>query len=594
MKASSFEQAYNLALSHHRQGQLMEADRHYAEALRLKPDLVEAHNNRGAIRQMAGDWAGALACYDAAIGFRSDYAEALSNRGNVLIQLRRYDEALISFDRALALTPGRPSALNGRAGILVKLKRFEEALAAYRQLRGIDRQNPYALGGMTIAAMNLCDWNTVERITPEVTRAIADSTAVVAPFPFLGLSDDRALQLKCAQNAVAELGLSATAPLWRGERYDHARIRLGYVSSDFCQHPVPLLIARLIEGHDRSRFEVTGFSTGLNDGSPIRTRIEKAFDRFHDMQGRTPASIARLVRALEVDILVDLTGHTEGDHFELLALRPCPIQVNYLGYPGTSGTAWLDYLLADPVVAPFEHQSFFSEKIVQLPDCYFPTSYGALSQVPSRTEAGLPQEGFVFCSFNNSWKITRRIFDVWMRLLQAVPESVLWLLQSSSGFRDNLRREAQARGILPERLIFAPRLSPEHHLARQPLADLVLDTSPYNGHMTTSDALWSGVPVVTIRGNAFAGRVAASQLAAVGMHELTTSRLDDYENLGLTLARDPALLKAVRGKLARHRSTAPLFDAARLVQNVESAFAAMHAIQIRGEQSRSFRVGSSA
>src|SRR5579863_3074533 len=241
MKAP-FEQAYILALSHHREGRLKEADRLYAEALKLKPDLVEAHNNRGAIRQMAGDWAGALACYDAAIRIRHDYAEALANRGNVLIQLRRYDQALASFDRALAITPGRPSALNGRAGVLAKLKRFEEALAAYGQLRTADRENPYALGGMLIAAMNLCDWKSVERITPEVKRGIANGTMVVAPFPFLGLSDDNALQLRCAQNAIGELRLAAVPPLWHGKRYRHQRIRLGYISSDFCQHPVPLLI----------------------------------------------------------------------------------------------------------------------------------------------------------------------------------------------------------------------------------------------------------------------------------------------------------------------------------------------------------------
>ncbi|HEX4273158.1 MAG TPA: tetratricopeptide repeat protein, partial [Rhizomicrobium sp.] len=328
-----FERAYSDALTHHRAGRLAEADRLYAQALTLNPALVEAHYNRGAIRQLAGDWAGALSCYDAALRARPDYAEALSNRGNVLIQLRRYDQALASFDQALAITPGRPSALNGRAGVLFKLKRFEEALAAYRQLRTADRDNPYALGGMLIAAMNLCDWPAVERIAPEVKRGIASGTAVVAPFPFLGFSDDKALQLKCARNAVAELGLSPVPPLWRGERHHHDRVRLGYISSDFCQHPVPLLIARLIELHDRERFEVYGFSTGLNDNSPIRARIEKAFDRFHDVQGQPAHVVANLLRQQEVDILIDLTGHTEGDHFEILGHRPCPVQVNYLGYP---------------------------------------------------------------------------------------------------------------------------------------------------------------------------------------------------------------------------------------------------------------------
>ena len=580
-----------LALSHHRQGRLEEADRLYAQAVKLKPDLVEAHNNRGAIRQIAGDWTGALSCYNAAIRFRPDYAEALANRGNVLIQLRRYDEALVSFNLALAQTPGRPSALNGRAGVLAKLKRFDEALAAYGQLRTADRENPYALGGMLIAAMNLCDWKSVERITPEVKRGIANGATVVAPFPFLGLSDDNALQLKCAQNAIAELGLAAVPPLWRGERYGHDRIRLGYVSSDFCQHPVPLLIAQLIEAHDRSRFEVLGFSTGLDDNSPIRARIEKAFDRFHDVQGRRPAAIAQLIREQEVDILVDLTGHTEGDHFEILNMRPCPIQVNWLGYPGTSGSASLDFILADATVAPFEQQTNFSEKIVQLPHCYFPTSYGALLPAPSRPQAGLPDQGFVFSSFNNSWKITRPIFEAWMRLLNAVPGSVLWLLDSSTGFRDTLRREALARGVSADRLVFAPRVSPDQHLARQPLADLVLDTSPYNGHMTTSDALWAGVPLVTLAGRAFAGRVAASQLVAIGMDELITDSLPAYEALALKLAADPVLLSAMRGKLDRKRSLMPLFDIPRLVQNVESAFATMREIRTKGGAPHGFRVG---
>ena len=265
--------------------------------------------------------------------------------------------------------------------------------------------------------------------------------------------------------------------------------------------------------------------------------------------------------------------------------------MNWLGYPGTSGGTSLDYILADATVAPVEDQPFFSEKIVQLPDCYFPTSYGGIPAPPSRAEAGLPVEGFVFSSFNNSWKITRALFDVWMRLLNAVPASVLWLLESSPGFRDALRSEARARGVSPDRLVFAPRVSPDQHLARQPLADLVLDTSPYNGHMTSSDALWAGVPLVTLAGKAFAGRVAASQLAAIGMDELITASLPAYEALALKLATDPALLSAMREKLDRNRSLMPLFDIPRLVQNVESAFATMLEIRTKGGAPRGFRVG---
>ena len=570
-----FERIYDQALALHRQGRLAEADALYAQALALKPDLVEAHNNRGAIRQMAGDWEGALACYDGALRLRPDYVEALANRGNCLIQLRRWHDALAAFDKTLKLSPGRVSALNGRAGTLSKLKRFPQALAAYGQLHAADRQNPYALGGAAVAAMQMCDWDSGEKLRPAVEAGVARGTAIVPPFLFLGFSGNPALQLRCAQNAVAELSLPSVAPLWRGEAYGHARLRIGYLSADYCQHPVALLIAKLIEGHDRSRFEVLGFSTGPDDASAIRGRMAKAFDQFHDLRARGAAEIAQLIRRLEVDILVDLTGHTEGDHFAILNHRPAPVQVNWLGYPGTDGAPSLDYILADATVAPLGHEPFFSEKIVRLPDCYFPTAYDPCPVAPSRAEAGLPEAGFVFASFNNSWKITRDVFAVWLRLLQAVPGSVLWLLDANDSFRDNLRRAASSAGLDPARLIFAPRTDADSHLARQQLADLMLDTSPYNGHMTTSDALWAGVPLVTVLGTAFAGRVAASLLQTLGVPELITSSMEDYEALALTLAKDPAPLAGLRAKLASARTSSPLFNSDRMRQNVEDALLAM-------------------
>ena len=570
-----FERIYDQALALHRAGRLAEADAIYAQALVLKPDLVEAHNNRGAIRQMAGDWDGALACYDGALRLRPDYVEALANRGNCLIQLRRWPDALAAFDRTLQLSPGRVSALNGRAGTLSKLKRFPEALAAYGQLHAADRQNPYALGGMLVAAMQMCDWDTVEKLRPAMEAGVARGTAIVPPFLFLGFSGDPALQLRCAQNAIAELGLPAVPPLWRGERYGHSRLRIGYLSADYCQHPVALLLAEMIEGHDRARFEVLGFSTGPDDGSAIRGRMAKAFDQFVDLRGRGAAESAGLIRRLEVDILVDLTGHTEGDHFAILNYRPAPVQVNWLGYPGTDGAPSLDYILADRVVAPPGHEPFFSEKIVRLPDCYFPTAYDPSQPAPTRAEAGLPASGFVFTSFNNSWKITRTVFAAWLRLLGAVPGSVLWLLDANDAFKGNLRRAASAAGLDPARLIFAPRTDADSHLARQQLAGLMLDTSPYNGHMTTSDALWVGVPLVTMLGTAFAGRVAASQLETVGLPELITPSLEDYEALALALAKDPARLAALRAKLAAAPASSPLFDADRMRQNIEQALLAM-------------------
>jgi len=287
------------------------------------------------------------------------------------------------------------------------------------------------------------------------------------------------------------------------------------------------------------------------------------------------AESAALIRRLEVDILVDLTGHTEGDHLAILNYRPAPVQVNWLGYPGTDGAPSLDYILADRTVAPPGHEPFFSEKIVRLPDCYFPTAYDPCPPAPTRAEAGLSETGFIFASFNNSWKITRDVFSVWLRLLKAVPGSVLWLLDANDAFQSNLRRAASAAGLDPARLIFAPRIDTDSHLARQQLADLMLDTSPYNGHMTTSDALWVGVPLVTMLGTAFAGRVAASQLETMGLPELITSSLEDYEALALALAKDPARLAALRAKLAAARASSPLFDSDRMRQNIEDALLAM-------------------
>jgi protein O-GlcNAc transferase len=303
--------------------------------------------------------------------------------------------------------------------------------------------------------------------------------------------------------------------------------------------------------------------------------MAKAFDQFHDLRGRGADESAQLIRAAEVDVLVDLTGHTEGDHFAILNHRPAPVQVNWLGYPGTNGALSLDYILADATVAPPGREPFFSEKIMRLPGCYFPTSYDPCPPASSRAAAGLPATGFVFASFNNSWKITRDAFAAWLRLLKAVPDSVLWLLDANDAFRDNLRRAVSAAGLDPTRLIFAPRTDPDSHLARQQLADLMLDTAPYNGHMTTSDALWAGVPLVTMLGTAFAGRVAASQLETLGLPELITASLQDYEVVALALAKDPARLAVLRAKLAAARASSPLFDAGRMRQNVEQALLAM-------------------
>jgi protein O-GlcNAc transferase len=544
----------------------------YEYLLQLEPRHAGALNNLGVALWSLGRVTEALARHEAALAVMPDFVSALNNRANALAKLRRFEEALASTQRSLAIMPNQPLTMESRAAILLRLKRYRDALAAYEAILRADPVHRYALGGILTAAMNLCDWKTLERIGPLVKTAIAQESAVLPPYMVLALDDDPALQRACGRNAVMDqVGARAlpTAPA----PYRHGRIRIAYLSSDFCQHPVPALIVRLIELHDRSRFEVLGISTGLDDGSAIRARVARAFDQFHDVQARSPQDVAALLRKLEVDILVDLNGHTEGNNFEILAHRPAPLQVSYLGYPGSTGADFIDHVLADGIVAP--DAAAFSENVITLPDSYFANSYGWAGETPTRAQAGLPPDGFVFCAFNNSFKITAALFDVWMRLLEQVPGSVLWLLAANADFQANLRREAAARGVDPARLIFAGRADPDQHMARLALTDLMLDTAPFNGHMTSSDALWRGVPLVTMPGRSFASRVAASLLTAMEMPELIADSLQAYEALALKLAQDPALLKSLREKMAKNRDATALFDTDRLRRNIEAAYIAM-------------------
>ena len=383
------------------------------------------------------------------------------------------------------------------------------------------------------------------------------------------------------------------AGIWRGEVYAHDRIRVAYLSGDFREHPVGYLTAGLFEHHDKARFETTAISFGADRDSPMRDRIKGAFENFIDVGRQSDHDIADLVRRLEIDIAVDLMGFTIHNRLGVLARRPAPIQVNYLGYSGTMGADCFDYILADATVIPEEQRAFYSEQVVWLPDCYLVNDdrRAIAERTPTRRECGLPEEGFVFCCFNNSYKLGPTTFAVWMWLLAAMPASVLWLSEANVTAQANLRRAAEQRGVAAERLIFAPRLPDvAEHLARQRQADLFLDTLPYNAHTTASDALWAGVPVLTCPGATFAGRVAASLVKAVGLDELIAPSLADYEARALALARDPARLAALRQKLARNRITAPLFDTERSTRNIEAAYATMVDIWRRGESPRSFSV----
>ncbi len=440
--------------------------------------------------------------------------------------------------------------------------------------------------------MKLCDWDRWQQFAQQIKLHVSGKKSLIAPFVLLGYSGDPALQLQCARHYVENM-ISAARPLVHsGQRWRHDKLRVAYVSSDFRSHPGAYLMAGLFEQHDRSRFEIFGVSFGDDDRSEIRKRLVAGFDHFHDVRSRSDEEVAKLLYDLQIDIAIDRNGHTRDARSGIFAYRPTPIQVSYLGFPATTGANFIDYIIADAVVLPLEHQNFFSEKVAYLPDCYQvnDNKRKIAERTPPRRDMSLPENGFVFCCFNNNWKITPSMFDVWMRLLHQIEGSVLWLLRDNEGAERNLCKEARQRGVDPSRLVFAGRLPPAEHLARHRLADLFLDTLPYNAHTTASDALWAGLPVLTCKGEAFAGRVGASLLHAVGVPELITSNLEDYQALALKLARDPALLAKIKAKLVDHRHTYPLFNTARFTRHIEAAYTTMWETWLRGEAPKSFSV----
>src|SRR6266851_1574281 len=510
-----------------------EAIASFDSVLAAKPDHAGAMFNRGAALKNLQRHEEAFASFDRAVTIKPDFIEAMVNRGAALADLKRYDEALKSFDMALSAKPDYADAMFCRGELLQRLDRHQEAITDFAALVRVDPHNKYAAGYLHYSKMNCCDWAAfAENATHLVADFLAGKSSPAA-FAFLAISGSASEQLLCSQKWLHDKIPILPAPICRDARYRHDKIRLAYLSADFHDHATAYLMAELFERHDKDRFELTAISFGPDSSSEIRKRLARSFDRF------------------------------------------------------------VDYVLADRFVIPEDHHSFYAEKVVYLPDTYQPndTKRHISERVPTRAEIGLPEAGFVFCSFNNSYKITPTIFDIWMRLLRRIDGSVLWLLASNPAVTSNLRSEAAARDIAPERLVFAPRTKLDDHLARHRVADLFLDTLPYNAHTTASDALWAGLPVLTCAGKTFAGRVAGSLLNAVGLPELVTNSLEEYEGLALTLATDAALLADVRAKLARNRATHPLFDTERFRRHLEIAYQTMWRRHEAGEPPTSFAVG---
>lgn len=420
-----------------------------------------------------------------------------------------------------------------------------------------------------------------------------DAGLLVSPFILLNLTNSARLHAVATRSYVQSQIKNPALPFRREPPRRPEKIRLAYMSGDFREHPVAQLTAELFELHDRARFEVTGISYGPDDGSELRKRLVNAFDSFHDVTSMNDRDAAGLIHDLRTDILIDLTGYTAGCRPQILAWRPAPVAVNYLGYPGTMAASFIDYVIADKIVLPFDQQPFYTEKIVHLPDSFQPqdSQRKIAAETPTRTAAGLPESGIVFCCFNKPYKITAPVFAIWMRLLKAADASVLWLAGGDETAAANLRAAAKAADIDPARLVFAPKLARvADHLARHRLADLFLDTLPYNAHTTASDALWSGLPVVTCTGNAFAGRVASSLLAAVGLPDLAAPDLAAYEAVALRLAREPAALAECKRRLERQRLASPLFAADSFLHHLEAAYMRMYSVWRSGKPTKSFAI----
>jgi predicted O-linked N-acetylglucosamine transferase (SPINDLY family) len=584
---------YNRGNSLQSLGRFAQALRDYDSVLAANPNAAEAHNNRGCVLEKLGRFDQALASFEAVLALRPDDTDALHNRGNMLLALARHADAVASYDRALALAPQRVDTLHNRGQALMLSRRYAEAIAAFAAVLAVEPANAASSAALANCRLLVCDWQEAARLAERAAAAARGGDwSRLDPFGALCLFDSPADHLEYARAYVRRQVPVRPQPPYARPLRRADRIRIAYLSSDFRNHPIAHLTSELYERHDRRRFEVIGISFGADDRSEARTRLVGAFDGFHDVRFTSDAEVAELVRGLEVDIAVDLNGHTAGARIGILARRPAPIQVQYLGYLGTMGADFIDYVIGDEIVLPHEQQQFYTEKIVRLPGCFQITDSVARvpSEVPGRGELGLPEGAFVFCCFNNNYKIMPAVFDRWMRLLNAAEGSVFWLYGANEPAMAGLRREARSRGVDPARLVFAPALPLADYRARLCRADLFLDTLPYNAGATASDALRAGLPIVTCAGRGFAGRMGASLLNAVGLPELVTTNLDAYEAVALKLATDRTLLESIRRKLAQNWQTCPLFDVERACRHIEAAYATMWDICLRGEPPRSFRV----
>lgn len=581
----------------------------YDRALSLVPDYVDALVGRGAARLALGDPAGALADVDAALQRAPGHAgawygrgsallalhrhapaveafgrclehdpahvDARINRGNALHALQRHVEAVADYDAALQARPGDAGVASNRGDALLAAGRYPEAVAAFAHALELDPQLPWLPGKLLHARMMACDWrDDLPALLARVEAGVAAGRRVIEPFAYNGVATSVDALRRCAQAFADDQFPPQPARVAAGHRYGHARLRIGYLCGEFRHQATSILAAELWELHDKSRVELFAFDNGWDDGSALRRRIVAAFDEMVDISALSDDAAADEIARREIDVLVNLNGWFGRGRTGVFARRPAPVQVNFLGFPGTIGAPYIDAIIADAHVIPPGEEHGYVERVVRLPGCYQPNDRRreVAPVAPTRAQLGLPPEAVVLACFNNAYKIVPATFAAWMRVLAAVPDAVLWLLQDTDAAAANLRAAAAAHGIDPARLHFAPRAPLPEHLARHACADLFLDTLPYNAHTTASDALWAGLPVLSCAGSTFPGRVGASLLHALGLHdELLAADAEDFVARAIALARDRAALARLRATLARRRDTAPLFDTPAYARRLEDA-----------------------
>ncbi len=541
LEPNNFLTLYSMGVSRSAQMDPHDALNFFNQACETSPHLPLGYFAKAKTLHDIGLAEAALEVYDQAIAVDPHYMEAYTNKAALLQAINRHHDALLCLTAATDINPTHVRALEGQGQLLGQYKQYTLATRAFAQALEADPHYAYGEGHLMGARLSNCDWTDFEASKARIIAGIEAGKLTCGPLTIMAITDDAAIIRKCAELYAADKYKPSPYPLWTGEKYTHRKKRVGFMSADFRVHPVGYLLIGLLEQFDKSQFELTGFFTGVADNSDLWKRYRCAFDHYIDCHSMTSLEVAKLMRAMEMDVVIDLSGHTEGTRLDVLAHRPAPAQVTYLGFPGTLGLPYIDYLISDPRIIPPELEQYYGEKILKLPHCYLPRDNSVVPspETPKRADFGLPEEGVVFCSFNHDYKINPPLFKVWMDLLKEVPGSVLWLMKLNEGAHKNLADSAQAHGVDPARIIFAERVPRvEDHLARYRLADVFIDTFPYNGHTTAGDALLAGLPVVSLCGSSFASRVAASLLHDVGLPELACYSYQEYHDKALQMATD--------------------------------------------------------